>query len=189
MDDDKIIEKLIACRLIKKDETIKEEDDIDTLEYLVKYKDKSYMHCEWIVRSEVESQPRGKERTTRFHKNVMSESQITETSANDYDLTDYINPYFLEVDRIIDVSIQKKTKDVKVYLIKWKSQQYSEITWEFESDLKFVDPKMFERFYASRRLPPANQRAAPKKPSIRQFKKIQALKDADEQELDRYQRT
>jgi chromodomain-helicase-DNA-binding protein 7 len=198
MDEDNMVEKIIACRAVKQkiSDGADDENDVDSLEYLVKYKEKSYMHCEWVLRSEIESQARGKDKTNRFHKLFPEDSILQQrstttsgTDADDDELTDYFNADWLEVDRILDVSVAIGTER-KVYLVKWKSQQYAEATWEYEEDIN-QDHKVLERFYHFRTPPPVNKRKPPPKPSMRNFTKIEpptALEEGKEHET-RYQRT
>lgn len=55
----------------------------------------------------------------------------------------------MEVDRILDA------RDDGSYLVKWKSLQYDECTWELASD---VDPDKVQAFLRVNQLPPEQER-------------------------------
>lgn len=68
------------------------------------------------------------------------------------------NPDYIEVDRVLDVSEQLEEpnaeKPTKYYLVKWRSLQYEDSTWELEQD---VDPAKIEVFERIRYTPPKDQ--------------------------------
>lgn len=70
---------------------------------------------------------------------------------------DPFNPDYVEVDRVLDVSEQTDPNTgntVKHYLVKWRSLQYEDSTWEVEED---VDPLKIVEFERFRKLPPRDQ--------------------------------
>jgi len=69
---------------------------------------------------------------------------------------DPFNPDYVEVDRVLDVAEQSDPngQTIKHYLVKWRSLQYEECTWELEED---VDPLKIEEFERFRKVPPKDQ--------------------------------
>lgn len=63
----------------------------------------------------------------------------------------------MEVDRVLDVSEQTDPNTgstVKHYLVKWRSLQYEDSTWELEED---IDPLRIQEFERFRKIPPRDQ--------------------------------
>merc|ERR1719509_387115 len=125
---------------------------IEVEEYLVKFKNFSYLHCQWLTEQEL---TRGDKRINgkikRFH-------QKRDKSSNVLDFCDEepFNPDYVEVDRVLDASehTDEQTKvTTKHYLVKWRSLPYEDCTWELEAD---VDPKKIEDFMRWRD-PPAEE--------------------------------
>ena len=79
------------------------------LVYLVKWREKSYLHCEWVSQAMIEEDVNGATRFKRFQNS--EQSKINET-------TDYFDPSFVEIERIIDSTqgIHETSKD------RWKRE-------------------------------------------------------------------
>ncbi len=116
---------------------------IEVEEYLVKFKNFSYLHCQWLTEEELH---RGDKRIASKIKRF---KQKKEKSANmlDFCEEEAFNPEYVEVDRVLDVSehVDEVTKvKTKHFLVKWRSLPYEDCTWELESD---VDPIKIQDFY------------------------------------------
>ncbi|RCN45911.1 hypothetical protein ANCCAN_08076, partial [Ancylostoma caninum] len=109
--DHQIVEKILNCRDPEEGEP----------QYLVKWKGKAYIHCEWKTVKELEEvDKRAVGKVKRFR-------QKKAHSNNDADDEDFNSDYTV-VDRIVDVG----TGDdgLEYALVKWKSLAYDEVTWE-----------------------------------------------------------
>ena len=70
---------------------------------------------------------------------------------------DPFNPDYVEVDRVLDVAEHTDPntgKTIKHYLVKWRSLQYEDSTWELEED---IDPSKIEQFILWNKIPPRDQ--------------------------------
>ncbi|WKX89625.1 hypothetical protein Q1695_008907 [Nippostrongylus brasiliensis] len=110
--DHQVVEKILNCR-----------DGADEAEhqYLIKWKGKAYIHCEWKTLKELEEvDKRAPAKVKRFRQ---KKSHLN----NDADEEDFNSDYTV-VDRIVDVG----TGDdgLEYALVKWKSLAYDEVTWE-----------------------------------------------------------
>ena len=123
---------------------------IEVEEYLVKFKNFSYLHCQWLTEEELY---RGDKRIAgkikRYHQKREKTANVLEFCEEEP-----FNPDYIEVDRVLDVS--EHTDDVtkvttKHYLVKWRSLPYEDCTWELEND---VDPNKIGDFYRWRDPPP-----------------------------------
>ncbi|KAG2374630.1 hypothetical protein C9374_010649 [Naegleria lovaniensis] len=181
-DKDDVIEAILACRERKQEEEGLDDDDENAsdeqngasssdgkkstskgevvIEYLCKYKKKSYLHCEWIPRSELDEDIQTRNKLNRFHKQY--DVKYFEG------LEEYFNPEFVEVERIIDRGIWDGSE---VYLVKWKGLSYAEATWEFEE--KIEDKDKIEQYKKFNKIPPANERRIPSRPAPNKFKKME----------------
>ena len=112
-------------------------------EYLVKFKNFSYLHCQWLTEEEL---TRGDKRIAgkvkRYHQKREKTANMLEFCGEEA-----FNPDYIEVDRVLDMSEHtdeiSKTK-TKHYLVKWRSLPYEDCTWELEND---VDPNKIKDFY------------------------------------------
>lgn len=122
---------------------------IDVEEYLVKFKNFSYLHCQWLTEEELY---RGDK---RIAAKIRRYQQKREKGGNVLEFCDEeaFNPDYIEVDRVLDMS--EHTDEVtgvktKHFLVKWRSLPYEDCTWELESD---VDPGKIKEFYKWREPP------------------------------------
>ncbi|KAK6727679.1 hypothetical protein RB195_005393 [Necator americanus] len=110
--DHQIVEKILNSR---------DGPDGSEPQYLIKWKGKAYIHCEWKTMKELEEvDKRAVGKVKRFR-------QKKAHSSNDADEEDFNSDYTV-VDRVVDVG----TGDdgVEYALVKWKSLAYDEVTWE-----------------------------------------------------------
>ncbi|KAJ3102292.1 choline dehydrogenase 7 [Phlyctochytrium planicorne] len=153
MGDKGTIEKLINWRL---DASGKSE------EILVKYKNMSYIHNEWVPRAVVEANRNGKMRLQRFLSKQPWEYQYNEDEP--------FNPMFVKVDRIID---EGESGDSVYYLVKWGQQTYDLCTWEAKELIEKIDPDKIEEFHKRRMFNPSKQASlntVGKRPSAKEWR-------------------
>ena len=108
----------------------KEESQTMVTEFLVKWKDKSFVHCEWISEDQIVLQEgfSGKNKIKRFWQRQHSPEE----------LEDPIPIEYTQVDRILaSGQVEIDGDGVKtMYLVKWCSLPYTDSTWEFAEDFK-----------------------------------------------------
>lgn len=116
---------------------------IEVEEYYVKYKNFSYLHCEWRTEEEL---LRGDKRVTqklkRFHQKRAQAANMFEFLEEDL-----YNPDYVEVDRVLDKVEHTDAatgKTTRNYLVKWKSLAYEDSTWELEEDVDPIKIKIYE---------------------------------------------
>uniref|UniRef100_A0A8C8A3E0 Chromodomain helicase DNA binding protein 9 n=1 Tax=Oryzias sinensis TaxID=183150 RepID=A0A8C8A3E0_9TELE len=131
---------------------------VEVEEFFVKYKNYSYLHCEWATEQQLEKDKRIQQKIKRFK---MKQAQRALFFADE----DPFNPDYVEVDRVLEVSYceDKDTgQEVVYYLVKWCSLPYEDSTWELKDDVDQSKIEEFEQLQAvkpdSRRVerPPAN---------------------------------
>ncbi|QQP37777.1 Uncharacterized protein FKW44_018168, partial [Caligus rogercresseyi] len=125
---------------------------IDVEEFLVKFKNFSYLHCQWLTEEELQ---RGDK---RICQKIRRFKMKREKSGNvlEYSEDEPFNPDYVEVDRVLDTSEHTDpttTVTTKHYLVKWRSLPYEDCTWELESD---VDPSKIQDFESWRHPPSAD---------------------------------
>jgi len=145
--------------VVEEEEQDDEEDDvseyeedggeIEVEEFFVKYKNLSYLHCEWRTRDELFiSDKRIDQKIKRFKlkkqqtQYMFEDEWQTENEKNGYNNEDdeLFNSDYVIIDRILDMNKlddpQKPGEKQIYYLIKWKSLPYDEASWELEQDVK-----------------------------------------------------
>ncbi|KAL1920993.1 uncharacterized protein VTP21DRAFT_11628 [Calcarisporiella thermophila] len=156
---DKTFEQILWCRPVPSDPSREE--------FLIKYKNTSYRHLDWIPREEIENWHMGKNRIKRFLAQFQQRQSHNEK--------DMYNQDYTKVDRIIDEGELEDpmTGKLKVfYLTKWCSLPYDQCTWESTEELQQIAPDSIEIFH-KRRDPPdvkLNKTIVRQHPS--QFKKL-----------------
>ena len=131
------IQFIIGIKNTKSDNSDEElnYDDINPefIQYYVKWQNKSFIHCSWLTEIQVVYTPGGEIALRKFKgkcKDVLHKSDCIKDlyvpSIN------YLNTDFLEVDKIIH------TRN-SMYLVKWKSMEYDESTWEKKDDIPNFD--------------------------------------------------
>ena len=135
-------------------------------EFLVKFKNFSYLHCQWLTEEELY---RGDK---RIGQKVKRYKQKREKSGNVLEFCDEdpFNPDYVEVDRVLDASEHKDEVTgvvTKHYLVKWRSLPYEDCTWEVETDVDPIKIKEFEKW----RYPPAIEMFYKKRPRKNEWRK------------------
>lgn len=105
------------------------------LEFLIKFKNRSYLHCEWVKKDWIEgNDKRGKLRIRHFLEKTMHDLSYSLLSEEQP-----FNEAYTKIDRIIaKVENYKDPLNNEYhtwYLVKWQSRQYDECTWETEAVL------------------------------------------------------
>ncbi|XP_056383780.1 chromodomain-helicase-DNA-binding protein 8 isoform X2 [Hyla sarda] len=137
-EDAAIVDKILSMRVVKKE--LSTGGYIDAEEFFVKYKNYSYLHCEWATIQQLERDKRIHQKLKRFKTKM---AQMRHFMPED---EEPFNPDYVEVDRILDEShsIDKDNGEpVVYYLVKWCSLPYEDSTWELKED---VDDGKVEEF-------------------------------------------
>lgn len=153
------------------DDDKREEEEvemIDVEEYYVKYRNFSYLHCEWKTEEELyKGDKRISNKIKRFRQKQATQMNIFENPEDEP-----FNPDYVEVDRVLDAAVHTDpiTKiTVRHYLVKWRSLQYEDSTWELEED---VDPDKIKQFERFRKVPPRSEWKMKKRPLPEQWDKL-----------------
>ncbi|KAG9273824.1 chromodomain-helicase-DNA-binding protein 8-like [Astyanax mexicanus] len=137
-EDAAIVDKILSMRLTKKE--VSQGHYITVEEFFVKYKNYSYLHCEWASMEQLERDKRIHQKLKRFKTKQAQMRRIFQEDEEPF------NPDYVEVDRILDESnsIDKDNGEpVVYYLVKWCSLPYEDATWELKED---VDEGKVEEF-------------------------------------------
>lgn len=141
---------------------------MDVEEYYVKYRNFSYLHCEWRTEEELfKGDRRVAAKIKRFQLKQAQQMNIFENLDEDP-----FNPDFIETDRVLDVSEHTDSQTGEKathYLVKWKSLPYEDSTWELEKD---VDPVKIEQFYQFTKIPPKDKWKPKRRPTAEQWKQL-----------------
>lgn len=149
--------------LTEKDSDLKPKKPImvDVEEYFVKYRNFSYLHCEWKTEEELyKGDKRIFSKIKRFKQKQAQQTNIFELLDDEP-----FNPDYVEVERILDMSENEDPANntvVKHYLVKWKSLQYEDSTWELEEDVDVDKIKQYKIFSET---PPKDKWRYKKRPS------------------------
>ncbi|XP_023688336.2 chromodomain-helicase-DNA-binding protein 8 isoform X1 [Paramormyrops kingsleyae] len=137
-EDAAIVDKVLSMRITKKE--VSPEQYINVEEFYVKYKNYSYMHCEWASMEQLERDKRIHQKLKRFKTKMAQMRNIFQEEEEPF------NPDYVEVDRILDEShsVDKDNGEpVVYYLVKWCSLPYEDATWELRED---VDDTKIDEF-------------------------------------------
>jgi chromodomain-helicase-DNA-binding protein 7 len=161
-DNDKTVHKFHSA------ETVLEELE-EVEEFFVKYRSFSYLHCEWKTEEElIKGDKRVSAKLKRFKQKQAQQCNIFENLDDEP-----FNPDYTEVDRVLDVMehVDPNGSGVptKHYLVKWRSLQYEDSTWELEED---VDPEIIQNYMRWQKLPPRDQWKPKKRPRPDEWKKL-----------------
>lgn len=134
---------------------------VDVEEYFVKYRNFSYLHCEWKTEEELYKGDK------RIYSKIKRFKQKQAQQLNIFELLDDepFNPDYVEVERILDMSENQDPANntvVKHYLVKWKSLQYEDSTWELEED---IDVDKIRQYKIFSEIPPKEKWKFKKRPS------------------------
>lgn len=164
--------KIVETKKAEDDCAVKNEEKpepvfIEVEEFMVKYRNFSYLHCEWRTEDELlKGDKRVSNKIRRFQQKQGQQFNIFENIDEDP-----FNPDFVEVDRILDCSehTDDEGNTVKHYLVKWKSLPYEDSTWELEEDIDEIKIEQFEKF---NKLPPKNEWKFKRRPPADQWKQL-----------------
>uniref|UniRef100_A0A8C1SRI0 Chromodomain-helicase-DNA-binding protein 8 n=1 Tax=Cyprinus carpio TaxID=7962 RepID=A0A8C1SRI0_CYPCA len=137
-EDAAIVDKILSMRVTKKEVSPGQYTNVE--EFFVKYKNYSYMHCEWASLEQLERDKRIHQKLKRFKTKQAQMRNIFQEDEEPF------NPDYVEVDRILDEShsVDKDNGEpVVYYLVKWCSLPYEDATWELKED---VDEAKVEEF-------------------------------------------
>ncbi|URE26395.1 DUF4208 domain containing protein [Musa troglodytarum] len=119
----------------------------DEVEFYVKWKGQSYLHCEWKSFADLQNLSGFKKvlnyikRATeeRRHKKALSREEIEVHDVSKEMELDLLKQYS-QVERIFADRISKIGGDdvVPEYLVKWQGLSYAEATWEKDTDIAFA---------------------------------------------------
>ncbi|KAJ3064727.1 hypothetical protein HK102_008120, partial [Quaeritorhiza haematococci] len=153
MGDKSSIEKLISYRTTP------------TEQILVKYKNMSYYHAEWVDVAEIVNTKMGKMRVKKFMEKGVFENQ-------QWGDDEPFNPNFVKIDRVID---EGELHGEVYFLVKWCSQTYDLCTWESQKVVEELDVDKMHEFHQRRVLPSsklAGAASAGKRPNRKEFRKL-----------------
>uniref|UniRef100_A0ABI7WBI7 DNA helicase n=1 Tax=Felis catus TaxID=9685 RepID=A0ABI7WBI7_FELCA len=134
-----VVEKIMSSRSIKKQKDSGEEIEVE--EFYVKYKNFSYLHCQWASVEDLEKDKRIQQKIKRFKAKQGQNKFLSEIE------DELFNPDYVEVDRIMDFarSTDERGEPVTHYLVKWCSLPYEDSTWELRQDIDQAKIEEFEK--------------------------------------------
>ncbi|XP_009693029.1 PREDICTED: chromodomain-helicase-DNA-binding protein 8, partial [Cariama cristata] len=142
-EDAAIVDKVLSMRVVKKE--LPSGQLTESEEFFVKYKNYSYLHCEWATIDQLEKDKRIHQKLKRF------KTKMTQMRHFFHEDEEPFNPDYVEVDRILDEShsIDKDNGEpVIYYLVKWCSLPYEDSTWELKEDVDEGKIMEFKRIQA-----------------------------------------
>ncbi|KAH3757705.1 chromodomain helicase DNA binding protein [Pelomyxa schiedti] len=128
-----------------KKETVEQNPAITkpVMKYLVKWKDKSYVHCEWLTEAQV-LRKEGKQGSAKIKRYWTKRGNDSDSSSGNEDTTDELFPVeYTQVDRIFACG-EEEDGGRPMYLVKWAGLPYTDSTWEYAEDFK--DDKKIEEY-------------------------------------------
>ncbi|XP_004679907.1 PREDICTED: chromodomain-helicase-DNA-binding protein 7 [Condylura cristata] len=134
-----VVEKIMSSRSVKKQKESGE--DVEVEEFYVKYKNFSYLHCQWASVEDLEKDKRIQQKIKRFKAKQGQNKFLSEIE------DELFNPDYVEVDRIMDFarSTDDRGEPVTHYLVKWCSLPYEDSTWELRQDIDQAKIEEFEK--------------------------------------------
>ncbi|KAL6657430.1 hypothetical protein ACP70R_005210 [Stipagrostis hirtigluma subsp. patula] len=125
----------------------------DDVEFYIKWKGQSYLHCQWKTLSELQSVS-GFKKVLNYTKRVAEEQRYKRALSREevevHDVSkemelDLIKQYS-QVERIFADRMSKVDGDdlVPEYLVKWQGLPYAESTWEKDTDIDFAQDAIDE---------------------------------------------
>ncbi|ETE69186.1 Chromodomain-helicase-DNA-binding protein 7, partial [Ophiophagus hannah] len=137
-----VVEKILSSRIIKKQ--MENGEETQSEEFYVKYKNFSYLHCQWASVEVLDKDRRIQQKIKRFKAKQAQNKFLSEID------DELFNPDYVEVDRIMDISHSKDDNGESVthYLVKWCSLPYEDSTWELKQDIDQAKIEEYERLVA-----------------------------------------
>ncbi|XP_053252041.1 chromodomain-helicase-DNA-binding protein 7 isoform X3 [Podarcis raffonei] len=134
-----VVEKIMSSRTVKKQ--MENGEEVETEEFYVKYKNFSYLHCQWASVEVLDKDRRIQQKIKRFKAKQGQNKFLSEID------DELFNPDYVEVDRIMDISHSKDDNGEPVthYLVKWCSLPYEDSTWELKQDIDQAKIEEFEK--------------------------------------------
>uniref|UniRef100_A0A8C7K685 Chromodomain-helicase-DNA-binding protein 8 n=1 Tax=Oncorhynchus kisutch TaxID=8019 RepID=A0A8C7K685_ONCKI len=164
-EDAAIVDKVLSMRLTKKE--VSPGHYINAEEFFVKYKNYSYMHCEWATLEQLERDKRIHQKLKRFKAKHAQMRHLLQEEEEPF------NPDYVEVDRILDESNSVDNGEpVVYYLVKWCSLPYEDATWELRED---VDEGKVEEFRKIQDRQPQLKRTP--RPQAAAWKKLEEFRE------------
>uniref|UniRef100_A0A7N8XY32 Chromodomain helicase DNA binding protein 8 n=1 Tax=Mastacembelus armatus TaxID=205130 RepID=A0A7N8XY32_9TELE len=166
-EDAAIVDKVLSMRITKKEVSPGQYTNAE--EFFVKYKNYSYLHCEWASLEQLEKDKRIHQKIKRFKTKHAQMRHIFQEDEEPF------NPDYVEVDRILDVShsVDKDNGEpVIYYLVKWCSLPYEDATWELKED---VDEGKVEEFGKIQNRQPRLKRTP--RPPASSWKKLEETRE------------
>ncbi|XP_028986512.1 chromodomain-helicase-DNA-binding protein 8 isoform X3 [Betta splendens] len=166
-EDAAIVDKVLSMRLTKKE--VSPGHYVNNEEFFVKYKNYSYLHCEWATMDQLEKDKRIHQKIKRFKTKHAQMRHIFQEDEEPF------NPDYVEVDRILDVShsVDKDNGEpIIYYLVKWCSLPYEDATWELKED---VDEGKVEEFNKIQNRQPRLKRTP--RPAPTSWKKLEETRE------------
>uniref|UniRef100_A0A8D0KF16 Chromodomain helicase DNA binding protein 7 n=1 Tax=Salvator merianae TaxID=96440 RepID=A0A8D0KF16_SALMN len=116
-------------------------EEVEAEEFYVKYKNFSYLHCQWASVDVLDKDRRIQQKIKRFKAKQGQNKFLSEID------DELFNPDYVEVDRIMDISYSKDDNGEPVthYLVKWCSLPYEDSTWELKQDIDQAKIEEFEK--------------------------------------------
>ncbi|XP_054151241.1 LOW QUALITY PROTEIN: chromodomain-helicase-DNA-binding protein 8-like [Melozone crissalis] len=142
-EDAAIVDKVLSMRVVKKE--LPSGQLVEAEEFFVKYKNYSYLHCEWATIAQLEKDKRIHQKLKRFKTKMNQMRHFFHEDEEPF------NPDYVEVDRILDEShsVDKDNGEpVVYYLVKWCSLPYEDSTWELQEDVDEAKVAEFKRIQA-----------------------------------------
>lgn len=123
------------------------EFDWNEMEFLIKWKGQSHLHCQWKSFAELQNLS-GFKKVLNYTKKIMDDIRYRMTiSREEIEVNDVSKEMDLDiikqnsqVERIISDRISKDNSDnvIPEYLVKWQGLSYAEATWEKDIDIAFA---------------------------------------------------
>ncbi|KAK1402796.1 Chromatin remodeling 5 [Heracleum sosnowskyi] len=123
------------------------EPDWNEMEFYIKWKGQSHLHCQWKSFSELQNLS-GFKKVINYTKKVMEEVKYRKAvSREEIEVHDVSKEMDLDlikqnsqVERVIAERISKDSSDnvVPEYLVKWQGLSYADVTWEKDLDILFA---------------------------------------------------
>nr|XP_042701634.1 chromodomain-helicase-DNA-binding protein 7 isoform X4 [Chrysemys picta bellii] len=134
-----VVEKIMSSRSVKKQ--MENGEEVETEEFYVKYKNFSYLHCQWASVEQLDKDKRIQQKVKRFKAKQGQNKFLSEID------DELFNPDYVEVDRIMDFShsTDDNGEPVTHYLVKWCSLPYEDSTWELKQDIDQAKIEEFEK--------------------------------------------